>query len=952
MNTVSTFGTAGAVTPPPSCNPLTVDAGPDQNVVLGAPINLAGTVLDPGIREDQRLAVLWSAVGPGIATFSNAAAVNTSVTLSVPGAYLFTLTAYTDPCSPVSDSLQLALNGPPVVDAGPNQVVANGASTLLAGTVTDDGLPMAGALSFSWSQVSGPYTARFGNIRSLTSTISFPQVGIYVLRLTATDGQLSASDTVTIASNGPPVVNAGPDQLIPFPGGATLAGSVTDDGFSGSPVSHLWTQTAGPGTAVFANASSLNTTVSFPVSGVYTFTLTASNATLSALDSVTITANAAPLVNAGPDQRVVFGGTITLQGTATDDGYPLPPAFTHVWTKTSGPGTATFSNAGSLTPTVVLSDPGTYVLLLTASDGNRSSSDSMSLNAITAPIVSAGPDQVIVSGTSASLSGSIAGIGILTQGWTATGAGTVAFSNANSASTSATFSAPGTYILTLSAATQYLTGSDSLVVIVERALIVSAGSDAPVIHGASYMLAGAVSGGGAGRVYGWTQTSGPGTATFSNAAGLDSSVSFSSDGVYVLRLSAHDNVQANVFDEATLTVYPILSVNAGPDFNNVLGQPSTLAGTLAGGSGNATIAWTVVSGPGSVTFSNPATLNSAATFSTAGTYILRLAAADVTSGQNTSDTVSVDCATHPAGGICSVALNSAGGDEGYVNNFPIDLGGFTIYVIFNPYSVEDRLVISDETDTLLDTGFIGGSYVIAYAAVAVPLAARNVHVQVFPGTDTLWTLQITCEPPMPLYSGPTTFSATQYQGNTFDLTGYFTNADPLNCHLESSDLPTGLGFNTSPGQLFTIVGIPSPSLPTGVPIPFHFTCVTPIATSAPVSATLTITAAPQPYPRVAFRWKWDATSQGSSSTSLLIDLTPTQADSANPIDFFIIDWGDGNQDYPDTATALASDQSHTYAEQGSYVVTVGTFTENSSQTSAAGTITIPHTPYTGYVNVP
>ena len=55
--------------------------------------------------------------------------------------------------------------------------------------------------------------------------------------------------------------------------------------------------------------------------------------------------NAAPIVNAGPDQTVVLPGDARLDSTTTDDGMPNPPAgLTVAWTKVSGPGTVTFAD--------------------------------------------------------------------------------------------------------------------------------------------------------------------------------------------------------------------------------------------------------------------------------------------------------------------------------------------------------------------------------------------------------------------------------------------------------------------------------------------------------------------------------------------------------------------------------------------------------------------------------
>src|SRR6185436_9356068 len=87
----------------------------------------------------------------------------------------------------------------------------------LAGTASDDGLPSPpAALTFTWSKVSGPGTVTFGNAATLNTTASFSAAGSYVLRLTASDGQLTGQDDITVTVNSTPVnqapsVSAGPD---------------------------------------------------------------------------------------------------------------------------------------------------------------------------------------------------------------------------------------------------------------------------------------------------------------------------------------------------------------------------------------------------------------------------------------------------------------------------------------------------------------------------------------------------------------------------------------------------------------------------------------------------------------------------------------------------------------------------------------------------------------------
>jgi hypothetical protein len=90
-------------------------------------------------------------------------------------------------------------NQPPVVDAGPDLEVTLPAAASLDGTVTDDGLPVPpGAITTTWSQVSGPGTVTFADPNAVDTTASFSATGAYTLRLSADDGGLVTNDTVTV----------------------------------------------------------------------------------------------------------------------------------------------------------------------------------------------------------------------------------------------------------------------------------------------------------------------------------------------------------------------------------------------------------------------------------------------------------------------------------------------------------------------------------------------------------------------------------------------------------------------------------------------------------------------------------------------------------------------------------------------------------------------------------
>src|SRR5207249_2954921 len=99
---------------------------------------------------------------------------------------------------------------------------------------------------------------------------------------------------------------------------------------------------------------------------------------------------------------------------------------------------------------------GTYVLTLTASDGELSGSDAVIVQVNPAPIVNlppvvnAGPDQTVTLPAQLSLSGTVFDDGLpggdpITTWSKASGPGTVTFAQPNEPATTATFSSAGTY---------------------------------------------------------------------------------------------------------------------------------------------------------------------------------------------------------------------------------------------------------------------------------------------------------------------------------------------------------------------------------------------------------------------------------------------------------------------------------------------------------------------------
>ena len=376
----------------------TVSAGSDDECTLPSGVTLDGTVSDDGLpNPPASVTVTWSKTsGPGTVTFVNSSAVDTTASFSTDGTYVLQLEA-DDGRLTMTDTVQIVVNADPntapTANAGSDDSITLPSVATLDGTITDDGYPNPpGAVTAYWSKTSGPGTVTFGDSSAVDTTASFSEIGTYVLQLEADDGSLIDTDTVQIVcGHAAPSVDAGSDDSITLPSDATLDGTVSDDGFPASPgsVTTTWSKTSGPGTVTFGDSSAVDTTAGFSTDGTYVLRLTADDGDKTAYDELTVTvapANTAPTVDAGSDDECTLPSGVTLDGTVGDDGLPDPPAsVTTTWSKTSGAGTVTFGDSAAVDTTASFSAADTYVLRLTADDNDLSAYDEVTIAVNAAP---------------------------------------------------------------------------------------------------------------------------------------------------------------------------------------------------------------------------------------------------------------------------------------------------------------------------------------------------------------------------------------------------------------------------------------------------------------------------------------------------------------------------------------------------------------------------------------
>ncbi|HEY7412402.1 MAG TPA: FG-GAP-like repeat-containing protein, partial [Vicinamibacteria bacterium] len=282
-------------------------------------------------------------------------------------------------------------NQRPQVDAGPDRSTEAPAMTVaLDATVTDDGLPV-GTLGFAWGKVSGPGDVAFGTATAEDTTATFSVPGAYVLRLTASDADLTHADDVAVVvypENQPPSVDAGPDRVAGT-ASITVSGSVVDDGLpAGGALGIAWSVVEAPGAVTFGSPAAAATLVTFGAEGRHLLRLTASDGRETRSDDVVVDfvrQNQAPTVGAGADRTLTLpANEVALDGSVADDGLPLGAAVSARWSLVSGP-PAAFADAAVPDTVVRLTDPGTYVLRLRGSDGRLAAFDDVTVTVLPAP---------------------------------------------------------------------------------------------------------------------------------------------------------------------------------------------------------------------------------------------------------------------------------------------------------------------------------------------------------------------------------------------------------------------------------------------------------------------------------------------------------------------------------------------------------------------------------------
>ncbi len=595
----------------------------------------------------------------------NGSGVTPSHTYATAGTYTVTLTVTDSDTLIDTDTQTITLNSPPVANAGSDQSVFVGDTVTLDGSGSSD--VDGDSLTYSWSFTSRPLgsTATLSDPSAVKPTFDVDEFGDYVVQLIVNDGTVdSAPDSVTISTlNSPPVANAGPDQSVFVGDTVTLDGSGSSD-VDGDSLTYSWSFTSRPpgSTTTLSDPTAVNPTFDVDVFGTYVVQLIVNDGAVnSAPDSVTIsTLNSPPVANAGPDQSVFVGDTVTLDGSGSSD--VDGDSLTYFWSITSRPlgSTATLSDPSAVKPTFDVDEFGDYVVQLIVNDGTvNSAPDSVTISTLNSPpVANAGPDQSVFVGDTVTLDGSgssdVDGDS-LTFAWSFVSipAGSTATLSDPSA-VKPTFDVDefGDYVVQLIVNDGTVNSAPDSVTIntLNSAPVADAGPDQTPFVTDTVTLDGSGSSDvdGDPLTYSWSFTSRPpgSTTTLSDPTAVNPTFFVDVFGTYVVQLIVNDGTVNSAPDSVTIdTLNSAPVADAGPDQTPFVTDTVTLDGS---GSSDVdgdplTYSWSFTSRPpgSSTTLFNPTLANPTFVVDKFGTYVVQLIVNDGTVN-SAPDSVTID----------------------------------------------------------------------------------------------------------------------------------------------------------------------------------------------------------------------------------------------------------------------------------------------------------------------
>ena len=368
----------------------------------------------------------------------------------IPSIYTITLTVRDAVGLTDTDTMALTVKDTisPVVNAGPDQIVNEGALVTFDGSASTDNI---GIVNWTWVfMYDGIGIALYG----VSPTFVFETPSTYVVELKVTDAALNwATDTmagrpgtvnITVLDITPPVASGGANVTIGQGVEVTLVGGYSSDNVG--VVSYKWTFTYNGSLVTFNVVAPV---FMFRIPGIYIATLNVSDAagnwdTCTLM--VTVIDTTLPVADAGTSQQVEVGALVTFDGSGSSDNVGVT---NYTWAFTYDNHAVTlYGVAPSFTFDVI----GSYWVTLTVSDAASNLDEGgVGVDVVDTepPVANAGPDQTVDSGATVVFDGT-ASADNNTMGyyiWTFTYGGTL--QHLDGASPSFVFVIPGDYTVTL-----------------------------------------------------------------------------------------------------------------------------------------------------------------------------------------------------------------------------------------------------------------------------------------------------------------------------------------------------------------------------------------------------------------------------------------------------------------------------------------------------------------------
>ncbi len=371
--------------------------------------------------------------------------------------------------------------------------------------------------------------------------------------------------------------------------------------------------------------------------------------------------NTPPVANAGPDQTVPLGSTVTLDGSKSSDADGDLLAFKWSFDALPPDSTATLNDPSAIKPTFLADKPGNYVLKLIVNDGKTdSASSTVTISTLNSrPVANAGPDQTAYVAQTITLDGSVSTDpdgDTLTFQWmflAKPDESNAGLSDPAAVAPTFVLDIPGTYTIQLIVNDGKLDSLPAAVTVntANSAPVANAGPDQAVYVTQTVTLDGSGSSDvdGDPLTYSWSLINKPAQSTTDLSGKTTVNPAFVIDrpGTYIAQLIVSDDLVSSTPDTVTVTTLNSKPVaEAGPNQAPFVTSTVTLDGsqsTDADGD-SLTHQWSFVSKPAasSATLSNPTAKTPSFVVDSAGTYVIQLIVHD---GQVNSDPDTVTITT-------------------------------------------------------------------------------------------------------------------------------------------------------------------------------------------------------------------------------------------------------------------------------------------------------------------